>query len=153
MHAYRVAEKLGIDRVLVPSGAGVGSAIGFLRAPVAYEVVRSLYQRFSTFDLDAVNGLLKEMSDEAGGGARRLLRRTDYRKPPRLHALCRPGTRNPGAVAGENPVARGRRGDPCLLRPGIHRFYDRPVPGSDVEIMSYAVQCHDGTSSVHRRRG
>ena len=34
VHACRVAEKVGISRVLVPSGAGVGSAIGFLRAPV-----------------------------------------------------------------------------------------------------------------------
>ena len=61
----RVAEKLGIGRVLVPSGAGVGSAIGFLRAPVGYEVVRSLYQRFSTFDVAAVNALLAEMRQEA----------------------------------------------------------------------------------------
>ena len=51
VHACRVAEKIGITRVLVPSGAGVGSAIGFLRAPVGYEVVRSLYQRFSSFDV------------------------------------------------------------------------------------------------------
>ena len=41
LHAGRLAEKLGISRVLVPVGAGVGSAIGFLRAPIAYEVVRS----------------------------------------------------------------------------------------------------------------
>ncbi len=33
VHGSRVAEKIGIARVLVPSGAGVGSAIGFLRAP------------------------------------------------------------------------------------------------------------------------
>ena len=39
----RLAEKLGISRVMVPSGAGVGSAVGFLMAPVAYEVVRSRY--------------------------------------------------------------------------------------------------------------
>ena len=43
----------------------MGSAIGFLRAPVAYEVVRSLYQRFSTFDVNAVNVLLTEMEMEA----------------------------------------------------------------------------------------
>ena len=61
MHGYRVAEKIGIRRMLVPSGAGVGSAIGFLRAPVGYEVVRSLYQRFATFNLAAVNALLEEM--------------------------------------------------------------------------------------------
>ena len=65
VHGFRIAEKLGIDRVLVPTGAGVGSAIGFLRAPVGYEVVRSLYQRFSTFDVDAVNALLTEMAREA----------------------------------------------------------------------------------------
>ncbi len=65
VHACRVAEKVGIGRVLVPSGAGVGSAIGFLRAPVGYEVVRSLYQRFSSFDVAAVNLLLDSMRDEA----------------------------------------------------------------------------------------
>jgi N-methylhydantoinase A len=31
----RFAEKLGIGRVIVPAGAGVGSAVGFLRAPVS----------------------------------------------------------------------------------------------------------------------
>ncbi len=33
LHAGRLCEKLGITRLLVPPGAGVGSAIGFLRAP------------------------------------------------------------------------------------------------------------------------
>ena len=48
LHAVRMAEKLKIDRVVIPPGAGVGSAIGFLRAPVAYEVIRSRYQRLSS---------------------------------------------------------------------------------------------------------
>src|SRR6202012_4046641 len=65
VHACRVAEKVGISHALVPSGAGAGSAIGFLRAPVGYEVVRSLYQRFSSFDVDAVNRLLSAMEAEA----------------------------------------------------------------------------------------
>ena len=34
LHAGRLCEKLGIARLLVPPGAGVGSAIGFLRAPL-----------------------------------------------------------------------------------------------------------------------
>jgi N-methylhydantoinase A len=37
LHAARLCEKLGIDRCLVPQGAGVGSAIGFLRAPFSFE--------------------------------------------------------------------------------------------------------------------
>jgi len=30
LHAGRLCEKLGVNRLLVPPGAGVGSAIGFL---------------------------------------------------------------------------------------------------------------------------
>jgi len=65
LHAARLAEKLGIRTVVVPIGAGVGSAIGFLRAPVGYEVARSQYQRLDRLDLAAVNALLAEMREEA----------------------------------------------------------------------------------------
>ncbi len=65
LHAARLAEKLGIDRVVIPTDAGVGSAIGFLRAPIAYEVVRSRHQRLNQFDTEAVNALFEEMQGEA----------------------------------------------------------------------------------------
>jgi N-methylhydantoinase A len=66
IHAARLAEKLGIRRVLIPSGAGVGSAVGFLMAPVAYEVARSRYvQLDASFDAAAVNALFAEMRAEA----------------------------------------------------------------------------------------
>ncbi len=65
LHAARVAEKLGIGRVLVPANAGVGSAIGLLRAPVAYEVVRGRLMRLSEFDATAANRLFAEMRAEA----------------------------------------------------------------------------------------
>ncbi len=65
LHACRIAEKLGMDRVIVPTGAGVGSAIGFLRAPVAYEVVRSRYFRLRDFDMNTINGMFTSMHEEA----------------------------------------------------------------------------------------
>ena len=37
LHAGRLCEKLGVERLIVPPGAGVGSAIGFLRAPFSFE--------------------------------------------------------------------------------------------------------------------
>src|SRR5438132_14205756 len=49
LHAARMAEKLGLDRVLVPSYAGVGSAVGLLRAAIAYVIVRSSLQRLDQF--------------------------------------------------------------------------------------------------------
>ena len=84
VHAYRVAEKVGIAHILVPPGAGVGSAIGFLRAPAAYEVVRSLYGRLSRFDWAAAEALLVDMQAEAeavvaqGSSAPTTARRTAF---------------------------------------------------------------------------
>ncbi len=65
LHAARLAEKLDMSRVIVPAGAGVGSAIGFLRAPLAYEVVRSRRMLLAAFDAAAANGLLADMADTA----------------------------------------------------------------------------------------
>ena len=65
LHAARLAAKLGMRRVLVPVDASVGSAVGFLRAPVAFELVRSLQLRDDAFEISRVNKLLKEMQSEA----------------------------------------------------------------------------------------
>ena len=65
LHACRLCEKLGINALLIPPGAGVGSAIGFLRAPFSYEATRGFYQRLDQFDAGAVNAMLAELDDEA----------------------------------------------------------------------------------------
>ncbi len=65
LHVGRLAEKLGIKRIVVPSDAGVGSAIGFLRAPVAYEVVKSRHMRLGEFDPVLANAILDDMQAEA----------------------------------------------------------------------------------------
>ena len=65
LHAARLAEKLGIQRVVVPLGAGVGSAIGFLQAPMSYQVVRSFRSLLQATDLTAINRLITTMIDEA----------------------------------------------------------------------------------------
>ena len=65
LHAARVAAKLGIDDIVVPAGAGVGSAIGFLRAPVSHESVRTRHARVSELTAANLAELLGEMSEEA----------------------------------------------------------------------------------------
>jgi N-methylhydantoinase A len=140
VHGYRVAEKIGVKRILVPSGAGVGSAIGFLRAPVAYEVVKSLYQRFGSFDVAAVNSLLAAMSQEAAGvvaegafGAPIEETRIAYmRYVGQGHEIAVP---IPPRALTQQDVREIR----ALYDSEYSRFYDRPVPGSDVEILSFAV--------------
>ena len=65
LHAGRLCEKLGVDRFIVPPGAGVGSAIGFLRAPFSFEATRSIYIQVSEFRADAVAQILSDLRKEA----------------------------------------------------------------------------------------
>ena len=65
LHAARFAEKLGINHVVVPKGAGVGSAIGFLRAPVAFQIVRTLLARIGDGRASGVETILRAMAAEA----------------------------------------------------------------------------------------
>ena len=140
VHGYRVAEKIGVNRLLVPSGAGVGSAIGFLRAPVGYEVVKSLYQRFRSFDVAAVNALLGAMSEEAS----RVVQEGAFDAPTAEHRLAFMRYVGQGheisVVLPSRPLTEA---DIPAIRAAYDaeytRFYDRPVPGSDVEILAFAV--------------
>ena len=65
LHAGRLCEKLGIQKCLIPSGAGVGSAIGFLRAPFSFEANRSVFMRMSSFAPDTIKNLFQDMRAEA----------------------------------------------------------------------------------------
>jgi N-methylhydantoinase A len=70
LHAGRLCEKLGVARVLVPQGAGVGSAIGFLRAPFSFEANRSVYMTLADFQPDKIKTLLMDLQAEAKGFVR-----------------------------------------------------------------------------------
>ena len=65
VHAWNLARLLKIRRILVPLGAGVASALGFLVAPPATDMVRSHVGRLGRLDWAVVNGLFAEMA-EAG---------------------------------------------------------------------------------------
>jgi N-methylhydantoinase A len=67
VHACDLARLLKIKRVLVPLGAGVASAIGFLVAPPATDLVRSLVGRLERLDWAKVAALYAEMVAEARG--------------------------------------------------------------------------------------
>ncbi len=54
LHGARIADKLGIRRIIVPQNAGVGSAVGFLHSPVAFESALSVVQPLSELDAEAL---------------------------------------------------------------------------------------------------
>ncbi len=65
LHAARICEKLNIDSCLIPRGAGVGSAIGFLIAPFSYEAVESRVMSLNKFQVETVNQRLADLIEKA----------------------------------------------------------------------------------------
>ena len=63
LHATRIADKLSIDRIIVPQNAGVGSAIGFLHAPVAFERAQSVMRLIADIDADHLATAVKATRD------------------------------------------------------------------------------------------
>ena len=140
LHAYRLAEKLGIARVIIPHGAGVGSAIGFLRAPIAYEMVRSRYMRLDRFEPIAVNELLAAMSAEStaaarsAAGARELgEQRGAYMRyagqGQEIHVIL------PNRDVREDDAGYFR----VVFEEEYRRLFKRHIPDAAIEIMSWSV--------------
>ena len=65
LHAARLCQKLGIKKFIVPPGAGVGSAIGFLRAPFSFEATKSVFMPLGKFDQEIVLKILGELTNES----------------------------------------------------------------------------------------
>lgn len=62
VHAYGIARKLGITRIICPTGAGVTSAIGLLIAPVSVDLSASHPMAIDDWSMDEMNGLLDSLS-------------------------------------------------------------------------------------------
>jgi N-methylhydantoinase A/oxoprolinase/acetone carboxylase beta subunit len=64
VHAYHLAAKLGVRRIMVPLRPGVLSALGLVIAPVAYDVIRTCKLPLTHVDPAAIDALFGEMAAE-----------------------------------------------------------------------------------------
>jgi N-methylhydantoinase A len=128
--------------VLIPSGAGVGSAFGFLRAPVAYEVARSRYVRLDAgFDPDFVNALFDEMRQEAEAVVR-------AGAPDATLVETRAADMRYSGQGHEISVSLPLGRFDASLKPRLVKSYERDyaaafgrtIPGLDVEIMNWTLR-------------
>jgi len=64
VHAYGLAKKIGAPRIMVPPLAGVGSALGFFTAPVAFDLTRSHRVALDEADFKQIEQLFEELEKE-----------------------------------------------------------------------------------------
>ncbi|HVY18227.1 MAG TPA: hydantoinase/oxoprolinase family protein, partial [Rhodopila sp.] len=140
LHAARLAEKLGISEVIIPASAGVGSAVGFLRAPIAFQVVRSRPARLGSLDVLDLNTMFTVMAEEATqvvrlgapGADITITRSADMRYQGQGHEI---------AVSIEEASFDTQSG--ARLRAAFEESYramfGRGIPGLDIEITSWTL--------------
>ena len=149
LHAGRLCEKLGVARCLIPQGAGVGSAIGFLRAPFSFESNRTHFMPHAGFAPHAVRALFADMVAEAT----RFVRTCAPDAP--ILADFKVYMRYKGQ-GWEIPVpltpAQAEQADPAVFLARFEQEYTtlfgRTVAGMAVEITVWSVNAYTATAAV-----
>ena len=140
LHAARLCEKLGVERLLVPPGAGVGSAIGFLRAPFSFEATRSVYMTLAGFKPETVTELLSELRSEATAFVRTCAPDAEIIAEYKVYMRYKgqgweiPITLTPEQVQNPDKAMFEER-----FNADYTRLFGRPVAGMDIEITVWSV--------------
>lgn len=151
LHAARVAEKIGVREIVVPPNPSVGSAVGFLFAPVSYEIVRSHYARLDAFPFEAIHALLTELEAEA----RRIVEAGAPGEPLTVRRMAFMRYRGQGHEI-EIPIPDGAIDATTLGRLSdsfdaeYARQFGRTVPDMTVEALNWSVAVSN-RPPAHRR--
>ncbi|MGB0907802.1 MAG: hydantoinase/oxoprolinase family protein [Maricaulaceae bacterium] len=140
LHAARLCEKLGIERCLIPPGAGVGSAIGFLCAPFSFEASRSLYMRLSKFEPEVITNLFSELEEEASEFVRSCGEAADISASFKVYMrYSGQGWEIPITLARGQVLNATDDNFKTLFETQYENLFGRAVEGMDIEITVWSV--------------
>jgi N-methylhydantoinase A len=140
LHAARIAEKLGMATVVVPKAAGVGSAFGFLKAPIAYEAVHSQIMHLAKFDAASANHVFADLRKEAEA----VVRIASADRPLRERRFADMRYKGQGhELAVEIPARLYEAGDGAalaeLFEAQYQKNYGRRIPNLTVEALTWTL--------------
>ena len=143
LHAARLCEKLGIRRCLIPKGAGVGSAIGFLRAPFSFEANNSVFMQLSSFDPVRVKQLFADMEKEASAFVRSCDQdariKTEYKVYMRYAGQ---GWEIPVALTVQHITKPDTADYKACFEREYEQLFARTVAGMEIEITVWSVNAY-----------
>ncbi|KKM81690.1 hypothetical protein LCGC14_1327220 [marine sediment metagenome] len=149
LHAARLCEKLGITRCLIPKGAGVGSAIGFLRAPFSFEANRSVYMRLSDLSPETVQDLFTELEAEATGFVRSCDATAPIKAEHKIYMrYVGQGWEIPVSLTAAQAAHPDAETYLKLFEADYTRLFGRVVDGLDIEITVWSVNAATPTATV-----
>lgn len=143
LHAARLCEKLGVDRCLIPRGAGVGSAIGFLKAPFGYEALTSKIMRLSKFDAASINTMLDQLKATAEGFVRAGTDGAITREVTAFMRYAGQGWEIPVPMPDRAFVDADKAAIEKAFRERYAQFFGRAVEGPEVEFVTWSVKTQE----------
>ncbi|MDQ2093398.1 hydantoinase/oxoprolinase family protein [Rhodalgimonas zhirmunskyi] len=143
LHAARLCEKLGVDMCLIPRGAGVGSAIGFLKAPFGYEALSSRVMALSGFDADVLNAELDALKETAEGFVRAGTDGEITREVVAYMRYAGQGWEIPVPMPDRAFVASDAGEIEAAFKTRYAQFFGRAVEGPEIEIVTWSVKAQD----------
>ncbi len=151
VHAYGVARKIGVRRVVCPLGAGVNSALGLLAAPVAVDVAASAPVALNELDADMLDRIRAGLVADAA--------------PAVAAAGLAPAEVSHGFSADMRHVGQGYEiniplPDAGALARGVHgggarafratyrQLYGREVEGTGIEVITWRLRASGPMGAV-----
>ena len=140
LHISRVAEKLRVKKIIIPTNASVGSAVGFLRAPVGYEVVKSLRMLLNKFNFEKVNNLLASMRNEAENIIQKNSDKTEFSEE-RFAFMRYAGQGHEIKVPIDNEILSNEdvKKIKSSFEANYEKLYSRTLPNADIEILTWSL--------------
>ena len=140
LHIARVAEKLKVKKIIIPTNAGVGSAVGFLKAPLGYEVVKSLRSLLKNLDFNNVNLLLNDMRLESQYIIGNKSKDISF-KEERFAFMRYAGQGHEIKVSIENKLLKENDIDKIQnsFENEYKKLYGRILPNADIEILTWSL--------------
>ncbi|ANQ24688.1 methylhydantoinase [Vibrio natriegens] len=150
LHAARLCEKLGIERCLIPQGAGVGSAIGFLKAPFGYEALMSQIVSLSAFDPEALNVALDTLKATAESFVRAGTNGEIVREVTAYMRYKGQGWEIPVSLPDRHFTAEDKDFLENQFRERYAQFFSRAVEGPEIEFVTWSVKAQDVRPAVQQ---
>jgi N-methylhydantoinase A len=141
VHAYGLAKKIGAPRILVPKMPGVGSALGFFTAPMAFDVARSHKVNLMEADLEEIERIFQELEAEASAaiGGKEVEKEVLYERSLDMRFVGQgaethlPVERKPFHEFSREEIRR-------LFDRTYEHLYGRTYPDTPVEFVTFKVR-------------
>lgn len=134
VHAWHVARKLGVRRVVCPPGAGAGSTIGMLMAPARVDRVASFTSALAGADMMAVEEIYAGLETEALEVMRLTGAEIENRTVKRLADMRYIGQGSEITVA--MPALLVEAGVRAAFETAYRKLFARTPPGANIQFVS-----------------